>query len=112
MCNTTKPAAKALACRWGELQEKAPDFIDDLMADLTTEFAAAQKAGDERRAQTLDEILDILAEGIVKHEHPAGQDFSEDTLNRAIARVRTYYYLENGIPQIEHKDAGNGSQGR
>lgn len=101
MSSTTKPDAKVLAYRWGELQEEpsASTSIDDLMIDLTTAFIAAQATGEEERAECLDEVLEVLAEGIVKYEHPADQDLGAEMLAQAIAEIRTYYYLESGIPR-------------
>lgn len=101
MSTTVELVAEALAYRWGELQEKPPAFIDDLMVDLTTALAAARQSGDEERAECLDEVLDVLAEGIYKYERQADEDFDEETLSRAIAEIRTYYYLESGIPRVE-----------
>lgn len=94
--STVRPVAEALAYRWGKHQKRPPDFIDDLMIDLTTELLLLQKAGDEKRAECLDAVLDVLAEGIIKFEHSAGQDLEEEALDRAINRLRTCYYLESG----------------
>lgn len=112
MFSTTKPVAKALAYRWGELQEQPPEFIDDLMIDLTTAYVAAQRSGDEERAGCLDEILNVLAEGIVKYERPAGPDLGEEALGRAIAGLRTYYYLQSGIPRAEDQRTGKAAKRR
>lgn len=106
MQSTTKPVARALAYRWGELQEEPPEFIDDLMVDLATERLAAQRTGDETRVECLGELLDILAEGIVKYEHPDGPNLDGDVLADAIAGVRTYYYLQSGGLGAEGRSAG------
>ena len=102
MSSTVELAAKTLAYRWGELQEKPPAFIDELMIELTTALAAARQSGEEDRAECLDEVLDALAEGIYKYERQADED--EETLSRAIAEIRTHYYLESGIPRIEIRE--------
>ena len=104
MSSAVEFVAEALAYRWGELQEKPPAFIDDLMIELTTALAAARRSGDENRAECLDEVLDALAEGIYKYERQAEGDFDEETLSRAIAEIRTYYYLKNGIPRVEARE--------
>lgn len=96
-----KLAAETLAYRWGELQEAPPRFIDELMIELTGTLDAARRAGNEERVECLDEVLDLLAEGIYKYEHRAGQEVEEDRLDRAITEIRTYYYLKSGIPRIE-----------
>lgn len=101
MSNTVKRVAEALAYRWGELQEQPPRFIDDLMIELTTALDAARRSGNEERVEYLDEVLDLLAEGIYKYEHRAGQNVEEERLDRAITEIRTYYYLESGIPRAE-----------
>ena len=101
MSSTVELIAEAFAYRWGELQEKPPAFIDDLMIELTVALAAARRSGDGNRAECLDEVLDALAEGICKYERQADGDFDEETLSRAIAEIRTYYYLESGIPRVE-----------
>lgn len=108
MFSTTKPIAKALASRWGALQEEPPEFIDDLMTDLTTAYVAARASGNEERAKGLDEVLDVLAEGIVRYERPAGPELGEEALGRAITRLRTYFYLQSGIPRAE----GQGTTGK
>ncbi len=96
--STAKPVAHALAFRWGELLEAPPDFIDDLMVDLTEALAEAEAAGNDVRAECLDEVLDALAQGIVKyHRHSAGH-FDEETLGRAIGEIRAYYYRESDLP--------------
>lgn len=92
---TTKPIARALAYQWGEMQERPPNFIDDLMIDLTEALTEAQASGNVERAQCLGEVLQILAEGIVKYEHPAGPALEGETLSRAVTELRTYYYLES-----------------
>lgn len=102
MRNVTKTVAKALAYHWGELQERHPDLTHELMTGLTTALAAAQTSGDGKRAERLDEVLDILAEGIVKCEHPTGRDLG-DVLERTIAGIRTYYYLVSCIPRAEKR---------
>lgn len=103
MPRVTKAFAKALAYRWGDLKERHPHLIRDLMTELTAAFAVARKSGHERWADHLDEVLDILAGGIVRHEHPAGRDLGEETLERAIAGVRAYYYLESDIPKARNR---------
>jgi hypothetical protein len=96
--STAKPVAHALAFRWGELLEAPPAFIDDLMVDLTEALAEAEADGDEIRTECLDEVLDALAQGIVKyHRHSAGH-FDEKTLDRAIGEIRSYYYRESDLP--------------
>ena len=102
MSSAVEFVAEALAYRWGELQEKPPAFIDDLMIELTTALAAARQSGEEDRAECLDEVLDALAEGIYKYERQADED--EETLSRAIAEIRTHYYLESGIPRVEIRE--------
>ena len=102
MSSAVEFVAEALAYRWGELQEKPPAFIDELMIELTTALAAARQSGEEDRAECLDEVLDALAEGIYKYERQADED--EETLSRAIAEIRTHYYLESGIPRIEIRE--------
>ena len=104
MSSTVELAAKTLAYRWGELQEKPPAFIDELMIELTTALAAARQSGEEDRAECLDEVLDALAEGIYKYERRTDGNIDEATLNRAIAEIRTYYYLESGIPRVEIRE--------
>ena len=104
MSSAVEFVAEALAYRWGELQEKPPAFIDELMIELTTALAAARQSGEEDRAECLDEVLDALAEGIYKYERQADEDFDEETLSRAIAEIRTHYYLESGIPRIETRE--------
>jgi len=109
MSSIPKLVAEALAYRWGELREKPPTFIDDLMVELTMALAAARESGNEERAVCLDEVLDALAEGIYKYEHQAGQDVGEKTLGRAIAEIRTYYYLKSsipGLPGLEARELG------
>ena len=101
MSSTVELVAEALAYRWGELQETPPAFIDDLMIELTAALDAARRSGDEERAECLDEVLDALAEGIYKYERQADEDFDEETLSRAIAEIRTCYYLQSGIPRVE-----------
>ena len=98
MSSAVEFVAEALAYRWGELQEKPPAFIDELMIELTTALAAARQSGEEDRAECLDEVLDALAEGIYKYERQADED--EETLSRAIAEIRTCYYLRSGTPQV------------
>ena len=112
MSSAVEFVAEALAYRWGELQERPPAFIDELMIELTTALAAARQSGEEDRAECLDEVLDALAEGIYKYERQADED--EETLSRAIAEIRTHYYaiaeirthyyLESGIPRIEIRE--------
>lgn len=102
MSSAVEFVAEALAYRWGELQEKPPAFIDELMIELTTALAAARQSGEEDRAECLDEVLDALAEGIYKYERQADED--EETLSRAIAEIRTHYYLESGISRIEIRE--------
>ena len=102
MSSAVEFVAEALAYRWGELQEKPPAFIDELMIELTTALAAARQSGEEDRAECLDEVLDALAEGIYKYERQADED--EETLSRAIAEIRTHYYLESGILRIEIRE--------
>ena len=102
MSSAVEFVAEALAYRWGELQEKPPAFIDELMIELTTALAAARQSGEEDRAECLDEVLDALAEGIYKYERQADED--EETLSRVIAEIRTHYYLESGIPRIEIRE--------
>ena len=102
MSSAVEFVAEALAYRWGELQEKPPAFIDELMIELTTALAAARQSGEEDRAECLDEVLDALAEGIYKYERQADED--EETLSRAIAEIRTHYYLESGIPRVEIRE--------
>ena len=102
MSSAVEFVAEALAYRWGELQEKPPAFIDELMIELTTALAVARQSGEEDRAECLDEVLDALAEGIYKYERQADED--EETLSRAIAEIRTHYYLESGIPRIEIRE--------
>ena len=102
MSSAVEFVAEALAYRWGELKEKPPAFIDELMIELTTALAAARQSGEEDRAECLDEVLDSLAEGIYKYERQADED--EETLSRAIAEIRTYYYLESGIPRVEIRE--------
>ena len=97
MSSPVKLVAEALAYRWGELQETPPEFIGDLMVELTTALEAAHRSGEEERAECLDEVLDLLAEGIYKYEHGAGEEVEEERLDRAIAEIRTYYYLKSGI---------------
>lgn len=97
--STVTSVAEDLSHRWGELQERPPEFIDELMIDLTTELVSVRNAGDEDRAGSLNEILDVLAEGIIKSEHGPDQELEEDTLERAIECLRTYYYLKTGIPR-------------
>lgn len=106
MTSITEPVAHALAFRWGELQEEPPAFIDDLMIDLTEALAEAEAAGNEARAACLDEVLDALAQGIAKHERPADQEVDEDTLGRAIAEIRAYYYQESDLPGARELGAG------
>ena len=109
MSSAVEFVAEALAYRWGELQERPPAFIDELMIELTTALAAARQSGEEDRAECLDEVLDALAEGIYKYERQADEDFDEETLSRAIAEIRTCYYLRSGIPQVgirEREGAG------
>ena len=100
MSSAVEFVAEALAYRWGELKEKPPAFIDELMIELTTALAAARQSGEEDRAECLDEVLDALAEGVYKYEHRADGNLDETTLNRAIAEIRTFYYLRSGIPQV------------
>ena len=102
MSSAVEFVAEALAYRWGELQERPPAFIDELMIELTTALAAARQSGEEDRAECLDEVLDALAEGIYKYERQADED--EETLSRAIAEIRTHYYLESGIPRVEIRE--------
>ena len=106
MSSAVEFVAEALAYRWGELQEKPPAFIDELMIELTTALAAARQSGEEDRAECLDEVLDALAEGIYKYECQADEDFDEETLSRAIAEIRTCYYLRSGIPQVGIRGRG------
>ena len=106
MSSTVELAAKTLAYRWGELQEKPPAFIDELMIELTTALAAARQSGEEDRAECLDEVLDALAEGVYKYEHRADGNLDEATLDRAIAEIRTCYYLRSGIPQVGIRGRG------
>lgn len=94
MYSITSSVAKALAYRWGELQEEPPEFIDELMIDLTRALAESQQAGDEEQAKCLGEVLDALAEGIVKYENPAGPELDGETLRRSVVELRTYYYLK------------------
>lgn len=110
MHSTTKPIAKALAYRWGELQEEPPNFIDNLMIDLTRELVAARESGETERAQCLDDIIRMLAEGIVKYEHSARRPLKGEALEQAVVELRTYYYLETGLPRNgqESPDEGSG----
>ena len=104
MSSAVEFVAEALAYRWGELQERPPAFIDELMIEITTALAAARQSGEEDRAECLDEVLDALAEGIYKYERQADEDFDEETLSRAIAEIRTHYCLESGIPRVEIRE--------
>jgi hypothetical protein len=94
MSSPVKLVAEALAYRWGELQETPPEFIGDLMIELTTALEAAHRSGEEERAECLDEVLDLLAEGIYKYEHRAGEEVEEERLDRAITEIRTYLLFE------------------
>ena len=51
-----------------------PTFVDDLMVDLTEALSEAEAAGDETRAECLDEVLDALTQGIAKHQRPDADD--------------------------------------
>lgn len=95
MFSVTTPAARALAHRWGELDEEPPEFVDDLMVDLTAALAEAETAGQRARAECLDDVLDALAEGIVKHDRPVDGGFDEVSLSSAVADLRAYYYEEH-----------------
>lgn len=97
MPRTAKLVAQALAYRWGELQETPPQFVDDLMIELTGALEKARRNGEKERAECLDHVLDVLAEGIYRYHSRAGQDV-EETLDRAISELRTYYFLKSGIP--------------
>lgn len=99
MSSVAEPVAHALAFQWGELKEEPPAFIDDLLIDLTEALAKAEAAGDEVRAECLDDVLDAFAQGIAKHQRPADQDFDEETLGRAIAQIRACYNLKSGLPR-------------
>ncbi|PSQ84986.1 MAG: hypothetical protein BRD42_10530 [Bacteroidetes bacterium QS_3_64_15] len=112
MSSTVELAAKTLAYRWGELQEKPPAFIDELMIELTTALVAARQSGEEDRAECLDEVLDALAEGIYKYERRADGNLDEATLSRAIAEIRTCYYLRSGIPQVGIRGRGESPRRR
>lgn len=95
MPSVTKPVARALAYRWGELEEQPPAFIDDLMVDLTRALRDAQAAREAARAECLDEVIEALAEGIVKYERESTEALDPETLASATAEIRAYYYKES-----------------
>ena len=95
--STTEPVAHALAFRWGELLVAPPTFVDDLMVDLTEALSEAEAAGDETRAECLDEVLDALTQGIAKHQRSDADDFDEETLSRAIGEIRAHYRQKSDL---------------
>lgn len=104
---TAGPVAHALAFRWGELQETPPDFIDDLMVDLTEALAEAEAAGNDVRAGCLDEVLDALAQGIVKYHRRSAGHFDEETLGRAIREIRAHYSQKSDVEANEQDGLPN-----
>lgn len=98
MSTVTEPVAHALAYRWGELQEEPPEFLDDLMIDLTEALLEARRSENDTRAECLDEVLDALAQGIAKHQRRDVQDFDEETLGRAIGEIRSHYHQKADFP--------------
>lgn len=97
MSSITKPVAQALSYRWGELEEEPPEVIHDLMVDLTRALEEAEAEGEADRAECLDEVIEDLAEGIVKHEWDSTETIDQDTLASATAEIRAYYYKESSI---------------
>lgn len=112
MSSTVRRTANSLSYRWGEMQEDPPEFIDDLMIKLTTALVGARQSGEVSRAECLDEVLDVLAEGIYKYEHQGAEDVEEKILTRAVSEIRTYYrlrsnyYLESGSPKVDIQGFG------
>ena len=98
MDSITEPVAHALAFEWGELEEKPPDFIHDLMVDLTRALEEAERTGNEGRAGCLDDVLHALSQGIAKHEGRVDRTPSEEEMSRAIAELRDRYALESDLP--------------
>lgn len=69
------------------------------MVDLTRDLEGAEAAGDGERADCLDEVIEALAEGVVKHEWLSAETIDQETLASATAEIRAYYYKESRMSE-------------
>lgn len=96
---TIKQVARAVACRWGQLDEEPPETIEQIMSELTAALQEAEEAGNKTRAGCLDRAIRILAHGVADQKSQANERGHTPTFERALAKIRRHNRRGQGGPR-------------
>jgi hypothetical protein len=104
--STIEAAARALAFRWSHCQEEPPDYIDQLMTELTAALQEATEAGDRARAKCLSTAINNLARGVAEHKRQANPGVHTAPLERAKAEIRLHNRWKESAPKEKSRTPG------